>query len=193
MLIVGENFLLYSVYPICWLAAQTSVVFLRLGDEVLKFFNLPLSHAEQGGRAGDALIEGCKWSWWAVGGQGCCQAGGKCAVWAVLWATVGELTIYGLAKAVGKYLNSRRAEQALVEYFGFEGDRIRVRTARGWVKKVGFSHSEVEEGVYVDGHEREDVVRYCWRSIPYNQKLLIDLYGEGRPQPRYSEGIFEGL
>ena len=58
MLIVGENALLYSVDPICWLAAQMLVVFLHPGDEVLEFFNLPGSHVEQGGQAEGALIEG---------------------------------------------------------------------------------------------------------------------------------------
>ena len=54
-LIVGENFLLYSVDPICWLASQTLVVFLHQSDEDLEFFSLPGSHdvdgAEQGGQA----------------------------------------------------------------------------------------------------------------------------------------------
>ena len=75
-------------------------------------------------------------------------------------ATEGELTGYGLAKAVGKYLDSRRAEQALVECFRLGGNRIRACTARRWMKKMGFSY-EVKKGVYIDGHEREDVVRYC--------------------------------
>ena len=76
-------------------------------------------------------------------------------------ATEGELTGYRLARAVGKYLDSRRAQQALVECFGLEDNRIRARTARRWMKKMGFSYDEVKKGVYVDGHEREDVVRYC--------------------------------
>ena len=56
VLIVGENILLYSVDPICWLAPQTLVVFLHPGDEDLELFSLPGSHdidgAEQGGQAG---------------------------------------------------------------------------------------------------------------------------------------------
>ena len=58
MIIAGENILLHSVDPICWLSSQSLVVFLRRGDEVLKFFNLPrLLHwhvdgAGQGGWAG---------------------------------------------------------------------------------------------------------------------------------------------
>ena len=76
-------------------------------------------------------------------------------------ATEGESTGYGLAKAVGKYLDSRRAEQALVECFGLGGNRIWARTARRWMRDIGLSYCEVKRGVYVDGHERGDVVRYC--------------------------------
>ena len=76
-------------------------------------------------------------------------------------ATEGELTEYGLATAMGKYLDSRRAEQALAECFGPGGNRIRARTALRWMKKMGFSYDEVKNGVYVDCHEREVVTRYC--------------------------------
>ena len=38
--------------------------------------------------------------------------------------------------------------------------QIRARTARRWLKKMGFSFGEVKKDVYVDGHEREDVVKY---------------------------------
>ena len=68
MIIVGENVLLYSVDPICWLASQTLVVFLHPGGEVLEPFNLPRSHvdgAEQGERARGALVEvDSRKSWW---------------------------------------------------------------------------------------------------------------------------------
>ena len=29
------------------------------------------------------------------------------------------------------------------------------------MKKMGFSYDEVKKGVFIAGHEREDVVRYC--------------------------------
>ena len=38
--------------------------------------------------------------------------------------------------------------------------RIRARTARRWLKKMGFFYKDVKKGVYVDGHEREDVKKY---------------------------------
>jgi len=33
-------------------------------------------------------------------------------------------------------------------------------TAKIWLKKMGFVYSKFAKGVYVDGHEREDVVEY---------------------------------
>ena len=38
--------------------------------------------------------------------------------------------------------------------------RIRVRTARRWLKKMGFDYRRIQKGVYIDGHEREDVREY---------------------------------
>lgn len=35
---------------------------------------------------------------------------------------------------------------------------IRARTARKWLNKLGFSWKDVKKGVFIDGHEREDVV-----------------------------------
>lgn len=39
-------------------------------------------------------------------------------------------------------------------------NRIRARTARRWLAKMGFSYTGIKKGVYIDGHEREDVVDY---------------------------------
>ncbi|KAG0633962.1 hypothetical protein HOY80DRAFT_1061902 [Tuber brumale] len=38
--------------------------------------------------------------------------------------------------------------------------RVRVRTARTWLKKMGFLYQGVQKGVYLDGHEGEDVVAH---------------------------------
>lgn len=81
-------------------------------------------------------------------------------------------TAYGVAKVVGDYLESRRAadmvEQVLIsaqssatgEKSTPRSTRIRARTARRWLKKMGLIHGTVQKGVYVDGHEREDVKNY---------------------------------
>ena len=38
--------------------------------------------------------------------------------------------------------------------------RIRARTARRWLHRLGLEYKTVAKGVFIDGHEREDVVRY---------------------------------
>jgi hypothetical protein len=37
---------------------------------------------------------------------------------------------------------------------------LSIRTARRWLIKLGWTHTIVKKGVYMDGHEREDVVHY---------------------------------
>jgi hypothetical protein len=77
---------------------------------------------------------------------------------------------------VGQYLDSQRASAAVQtavetsESYQIEdsdagttksnGNRIRARTARRWLHKLGLEFSTVRKGVYVDGHERDDVVEY---------------------------------
>ena len=40
------------------------------------------------------------------------------------------------------------------------GKTISERCARRWLHKLGYAVTDVKKGVYVDGHEREDVVEY---------------------------------
>jgi hypothetical protein len=44
-------------------------------------------------------------------------------------------------------------------------------TVYSWLRRLGFYKSESKKGVYVDGHEREDVVRY-------RQEVFLPLIGE---------------
>lgn len=71
-----------------------------------------------------------------------------------------DLTAYRLAKTIGNYLDSKRAVAAIDESFGPGGNRIPARTARRWLHKMGFIHDTVRKGVFIDGHERDDVVQY---------------------------------
>lgn len=83
-----------------------------------------------------------------------------------------KLSAQKLAKAVGDYLNSQKAittvEDTLQLDLNLDKDtqslsvsqKIRVRTARRWLKKLGLSFDTVSKNVYIDGHEREDVVKY---------------------------------
>lgn len=93
-----------------------------------------------------------------------------------------QVTAYGLAKAIGEYLNLRESISALQETFTPNGNRrtkrIRARTARRWLRKLGFKYDTVKKGVFVDGHERADVVDYRqkvflpkWRE--YQRRLVV--------------------
>ena len=82
-------------------------------------------------------------------------------------ATVGEkLTSHGLAQAVTQYLQSDmigcdEVETTLRDEHSIAWKRsISERTARNWLNKLGFAWKDVRKGVYIDGHERDDVVRY---------------------------------
>jgi len=47
---------------------------------------------------------------------------------------------------------------------------IRSRTARNWLKRLGYNWRDVKKGVFLDGHERDDVVEY-------RQRFLKDMNG----------------
>jgi len=40
------------------------------------------------------------------------------------------------------------------------GHKISESTACRWLTKLGYELKEMKKGIYVDGHEREDVVTY---------------------------------
>ena len=42
-----------------------------------------------------------------------------------------------------------------------------------WLKKLGFKLSQVQKGVYVDGHEHIDVVDACKKLIAYMEKEVF--------------------
>lgn len=44
------------------------------------------------------------------------------------------------------------------------GQKILEDTACRWLAKLGYELKEVKKGIYVDGHEREDVVAY-WKEF----------------------------
>ena len=73
--------------------------------------------------------------------------------------------------AVGQYLQLTQAAEAVEELItADDGElgpeartnplRIRARTARRWLASLGFEWKEFKKGVYIDGHERSDVVAY---------------------------------
>lgn len=72
---------------------------------------------------------------------------------------------------------------------------IRVRTARNWLARMGLKHRRIGKGVYVDGHEREDVVKYRQKEfiprwLEYRSKFLAfdpETSTWSRPQSTHSE------
>lgn len=98
-----------------------------------------------------------------------------------------HVTAYGLAKAIGEYLDSQNAVHALQELFGPNGNRIRARTARRWLRRMGLEYDTVKKDVFVDGHERADVVEYRqkvfiprWREF---EKRLVIFDEDGNWKP----------
>lgn len=78
-----------------------------------------------------------------------------------------DITGYKLAQAIGRYLESEKAEKRLQETFKEVENQEnparltpRARTARRWLKKMGLHYGRFGKGVYFDGHEREDVIEY---------------------------------
>ncbi|KAI6107890.1 hypothetical protein F5141DRAFT_1005290, partial [Pisolithus sp. B1] len=41
------------------------------------------------------------------------------------------------------------------------GQKISEGTACAWLAKLGYELKEVKKGMYVDGHECDDVAKYC--------------------------------
>ena len=37
---------------------------------------------------------------------------------------------------------------------------IHFNTAKNYLKELGYTYAKVKKGIYIDGHEREDVVAY---------------------------------
>lgn len=66
-----------------------------------------------------------------------------------------------------KYVN----EHLLAE-LGLQGS-ISERTAARWLNKLGFRISHVQKGVYVDGHEREEVVAARKKYIEFLEKEVF--------------------
>lgn len=56
----------------------------------------------------------------------------------------------------------KQVNSNILPSLGFDsgGQTICERTARRWLAKLGYELKEAKKGIYVDGHEREDVVAY---------------------------------
>src|SRR5258707_7549456 len=58
--------------------------------------------------------------------------------------------------------------QAILAWKGLRKMSISAKTALQWLANLGWTYGKLRNGMYVDGHEREDVVEYrqqfveCW-------------------------------
>jgi len=72
---------------------------------------------------------------------------------------------YLLSMSVGEVTPARfrhALNEQILPSFGYtlRGSGLSLRTARRWLYKLGWRRSELKKGVYMDGHERPDVVEY---------------------------------
>ena len=78
-----------------------------------------------------------------------------------------------IARAVGEYLGSERVISTVKEFLGkkaiselntskyiLSGLRIKVQTDWNWLNRKGLHYYTVSKNVYIDGHERKDIVKY---------------------------------
>lgn len=97
-------------------------------------------------------------------------------------AGMGErLTSQRLAREVGRYLLSDEHEQAVLPDLGelvnlevigeeasghrplaagYKRKSVRARSARRWLRQLDYQYKDIRKGIYLDGHERPDVIDY---------------------------------
>jgi len=84
---------------------------------------------------------------------------------------------------------------AIQEKLGMKKRAISVRTAHRWLKKLNWRYGRKKNGMYIDGHEREDVVEYRnqfikrWREyekrmVTYDNNGNVDSIPSGFPVPQ---------
>ena len=127
------------------------------------------------------------------------------------------LTPYKLAQFVTSYLKDTNREhednlettkeiQEMIESVSIQDAEnpneyrkkggIRSRTARKWLKKLGFNWREVKKGVFFDGHERKDVVQDRIKFVKQMEKdapYLVEFDSSGNILNKtYPEGCEVG-
>lgn len=97
-------------------------------------------------------------------------------------------------------LSSYLLVQHLKEYINPEGVKtpivIRSRTARTWLHKLGFEYKDVKKDVFIDGHERSDVVEDRTKFLKTIQDLkpfMVEFEPDGSMKPKeYPPGCIVG-
>lgn len=83
-------------------------------------------------------------------------------------------------------MSSYKLVQYLKGYVNPEGItnpiEIKSRTARKWLHRLGFEYKDVKKDVFVDGHERSDVIEDCKRFLEKMEELksyLVEFNEDG--------------
>ena len=64
---------------------------------------------------------------------------------------------------------------------------IRSRTARTWLRKLGYVYKDVRKDVFVDRHERPDVVKDCANFLRKMEELkpyIVEFDQDGAMKPK---------
>lgn len=71
-----------------------------------------------------------------------------------------KVSTYGLSKAIGEYLQSKKAVEIIKNLLIEENEkliekshRVRAHTTCCWLYKLGYNWKAVSKGIYIDGHE----------------------------------------
>ncbi len=81
-------------------------------------------------------------------------------------------------------------EEVISSSFGHPQSKkamIKSRTARRWLNKLGFSWRDVKKGVFLDGHERDDVVEDRKKFLKIMDELspyLVEFNADGTQKPK---------
>ena len=71
---------------------------------------------------------------------------------------------YIWAQNIVDFIETPEMQQELKEN-GAQKKKISLRTAQHWLHRMGWCYGKKTKGMYIDGHEREDVVKYCEEFI----------------------------
>ncbi|KAG0123787.1 hypothetical protein HOY82DRAFT_618690 [Tuber indicum] len=73
---------------------------------------------------------------------------------------------------------------------------VTTRTIRRWLRRNGYNYTDVRKGVYIDGHEREDVVAYRERFVKVLEELwqfVVEFEDDGKMREKvYPNGCEVG-
>lgn len=80
-------------------------------------------------------------------------------------------TVFGLLQMAGEAAVPDMSDISSTKQSRYSG-KIRARTARNWLHRLGLKWTTVRKGVYIDGHERDDVVHYREKTfLPEFQEI----------------------